>query len=179
MPVSRDVSTAKVHAEIDIQTASFLPEASSRSMYDSVLRLDDGVWVMRGAQDTSSHKFSVLSTEPALAKETYRSDWFYQNHQPPRTELLLTVSMVMGSQFMARTSHTYYVTDEAGYRGKVIQPMSVVKESVAAPAPTPACDGCQPVPRRVIKVEGDCPLESGCVASQWDELNVRPKSVRR
>jgi len=131
---------APVVVEIDIQVVKFRGSANTAS-YDALpTELGNGVWVIRDLTETAVHKFGSLTTSAAESGETNKNKWFLSPQIIPTKEMLITVSLIKGNQFMARTSNVYYVSSDNVYEGG---------------------KGDVPAPHR-ISVIGDCP-DNRCI----------------
>ncbi len=136
--------------EIDVQPIKFTGNRPQYRYAGVASELGQGVWALRDVADMNPSD-STLSPSPPLAKSEI---WFrsqFASGQTPKTEIIVTLSLVDTRTYMARSTNVYYVADSDSqlYDQEIC--------SIVRPCPQGKKSHVQ-VP--VMKVIGDCAQES-------------------
>lgn len=129
LPVMTQSKPLITTAVIDIQLVSLQPNQNKAEYDRKPNELVDGVWVIRDLADTAVQKFKALNAQQWSEGDANQNAWFKSPHFTPAVEMLVTVSFINDSQYVARTSNIYYLNSDRGYVPEVVA-------SAAAPVPT-------------------------------------------
>jgi hypothetical protein len=100
---------------------------------------------------------------PARAADAAPAVWFHPEFSAgatPRSEILVTVSVLDGGRYAARSTQVYYVSDDDRplYDQAICALIHPCPENAAAGAP-----GNSPPSRKaLLSITGDCPLDKPC-----------------
>lgn len=153
--VSRAPDAALV-VHLDVQTVQF---AANRPQYRHAgiaRELGPGIWAL---QDVA-----VLAGQtPAQPAEADALHWFrsqFSAGATPRTEIVLTLSVMDGIRYAARSTNVYYVaeSDLALYNQEICSTLRPCPEKAATDDGRPAL----PVRKAALSIVGDCPLDRPC-----------------
>lgn len=150
LPVLKKEKQQATTVEIDIQIVSSANAGSNVEYDQAPTELVNGVWVVRDLNDTAVHKFKNLTTGQWSLGEANKNAWFRSPQSKPGAEMLVTVSFVNDSQYIARTSNMYYLDSDAGY---VVPPKAVEATVPVAAVPVEAKNTWG------VRVVGDCTPE--------------------
>lgn len=155
MNVSRAPEAALI-LHLDVQTVQF---SSNRPQYRhaGVAReLGPGIWAL---QDVAV----MAGQTPAQPPEADALHWFrteFAVGATPRTEIVLTLSVMDGIRYAARSTNVYYVaeSDLQLYNQEICSTIRPCPEKAASNNGRPLL----PARKATLSITGDCPLDQPC-----------------
>lgn len=179
--VSTDLySSIAIH--IDVQPIFFAANRPQYRYAGHAAELGPGIWAL---QDVSLMSPENPNNAPPVKDALH---WFrteFASGATPQMEIVVTVSAIDESRYLARTTNIYYVTD--GDRRlynqeicSVIQPCPTTPTVVSVPN-SPPPKPIRSIPIRSIDITGDCPLDAECCPAirPCPQIEVKPKPTKK
>lgn len=162
--VSRLADTELV-VQVDVQPVLFSENRPQYRHAGSPTELAPGIWALRDVAVTDPPKPGAVPPKSG-ALHWFRTE--FAGGQTPRAEILVTVSIGDRVRYLARVSHAYYVadTDQRLYDEELCSLFKLCPvekpPSCACPANSDGKGGCTCPSPKLVKIIGDCPVDSPC-----------------